>query len=70
MTRRSKREIERAVEGFTGRQGRGGADGPAIVWRDSATGEVTDVDGQPVDETAADPVMVIEYEEARSGGQP
>jgi hypothetical protein len=56
MTRKSKREIERALEDFN----RAGADGVDVVWRDDVTGEIVDRDGEPTEpDPDAETVIVI-----------
>jgi hypothetical protein len=58
MTRRkSKREIERALEDF----GAPSTDAPytGIVHEDPETGEWSDPDGNHVERMAADPVMIL-----------
>ena len=61
MTRKSRREIERAVDDMADKRGPG--EDLAIVWEDAGTGEwfdgpLSDDDAEPVDPDG-DPVMVI-----------
>lgn len=71
MTRRSKREIERAIEGL-------GAesiddDGLSVVFEDTATGEWyedPDFAGEPLDEDAVDPTVVWRDVVVETGWEP
>ena len=59
MTRRSKREISRALDDLDGADAENSVD---VVWRDESTGELVDTDGNP---TEPDPNAdtVIEFRE-------
>lgn len=46
MTRRSKRELERALDDLDGSEGSAGA---LVVWKDERTGEFVDANGDPAD---------------------
>lgn len=67
MTRKSKRELERAVDGLPG--GESGPESPLLVWEDPATGAWYDAreDGERVDRDECDPVAVIEREREDGG---
>lgn len=44
MTRRSKREVERALDDLGGGEGPAGV---AVVWADERTGDLVDANGEP-----------------------
>ena len=61
MTRRSKREIERAVDELDG--GDDTVAPEAIVWEHPETGDWyadAEMDGEPLDPDDVDPVMIIQ----------
>lgn len=57
MTRRSKRELEREIDGLG--SGDEGAPSPLLVWEDPETGVWHDGDGTVYESTDVDPVAVI-----------
>lgn len=58
MTRKSKREIERAIEGV---ESEGGGQGRMLVaHRDPRTDDLTDRDGEPIDAGPDDVLLVID----------
>lgn len=58
MTRKSKREIERAIEGVETEEG--GQGRMLVAHRDPRTDELTDPDGEPVDAGPDDVLLVID----------
>lgn len=64
MRRKSKREIERAVEGLECKKGGVLHDGELILYRDPETGTlydrpISDEDATAVDECEADPLVIL-----------
>ena len=64
MTRKSRRELERAVDDLDTTNSETAYSRPdAIIWEDSETGEwhaTPDMDGDPLEPDEVDPLMVIQ----------